>query len=134
MEPIPGAYRDLFTGTAHAVLATVMPDGTPHPTVVWVDLDEDGYVLVNTQRGRQKERNLRRDPRVALAVIDPEDVYRYVTVLGRVEALVEEGAREHIDALGRRYEGIEGYAERFPDDAVRVIVRIRPDRVIPVQA
>ncbi len=134
MEQIPEEYHDLFTESAHAVLATVLPDGTPHPTVVWIDMDRDGYVLVNTQRGRQKVRNVERVPRVGITVIDPDDPYRYVTVLGEVDAFVEEGAREHIGELGLRYKGVENFEDRFPEDPARVILRIRPDRVIPVQA
>lgn len=134
MEQIPDEYLDLFTEAAHAVLATVMPDGTPHPTVVWVDIDDDGYVLVNTQRGRQKERNIMREPKVGITVIDPSDPYRYVSVLGEVEEVVEDGARAHIGELGRRYEGVDDFEDRFPAEVTRVILRIRPDRVIPVLA
>ena len=130
MEQVPPEFRDLFEGETFANLATKMPDGTPHVTPVWVDMDEKGYVRVNTARGRQKERNVTDDPQVGLDVLDPEDPYRYVSVRGEVEEVTEEGAVEHIDALARTYFDVEEYPHHGEERGPRVLVRIRPERVV----
>ena len=107
-------------------LATVMSDGSPQVSPVWVDVDGD-HVLVNTAAGRLKERNMRRDPRVALSVRDRELVDSEVTIRGRVVDITEVGAEEHIHALSRKYRG-EEYNGLVPG-MVRLIVRILPERV-----
>jgi len=124
---IPEAYLDLFAKKAFAHLATVMPDGSPQVTPVWVDFD-GSHVLVNTARGRQKDRNLRRNPAVALAISDPENPYRYLEVRGRVAEITEEGASEHIDKLAQKYLGVERYPKRTPGE-IRVLYRIAPQHV-----
>ena len=124
---IPDEYRDLFTKPAFAHVATLMPDGTPQVTPVWVDL-QDGLVLVNTAKGRLKDRNLRRDPRVGLAISDPDNPYRYLQVRGRVTDITESGADDHIDSLAKKYLGQDTYPYRRPGE-VRVIVKIAPERV-----
>jgi PPOX class probable F420-dependent enzyme len=128
MTEIPPAFRELLTRPNFAYLATIMPDGSPQVTPVWCDLDEAGHVLVNTARGRQKERNVRRDPRVALAVADSANPYRYLQIRGRVVELTETGADAHIDRLAKKYLNVEIYPYRRPGE-VRVILRIRPERV-----
>jgi PPOX class probable F420-dependent enzyme len=120
-------YRDLFAKKAFAHLATVGADGAPQVTPVWCDL-EGGVIRVNTARGRVKDRNLRRQPRVALSVLDPDNPYRYVQVRGRVTEMIEQGADAHIDALARKYLGQDRYPYRQPGE-VRVMVKIAPDRV-----
>jgi PPOX class probable F420-dependent enzyme len=122
-----GAYGDLFTKKSFAHLATVGADGRPQVTPVWVDLD-GGVIRVNTARGRVKDRNLRREPRVALSVQDPDNPYRYVQVRGRVSEMTEQGADAHIDALARKYLGQDRYPYRQPGE-VRVMVKIVPERV-----
>jgi len=122
---IPEVFRDLFDRKAFAHLATLMPDGRPQVTPVWCDLEGE-FVRINTARGRQKDRNLRRDPRVALSLMDPDSPYRYLEVRGRVVDATEQGADEHIDALARKYMGVERYPNRRPGE-VRVIFRIRPE-------
>lgn len=126
--PIPEQYRDLFSEEkkAFGYVATVMPDGAPQVTPVWVDYDGT-YVIFNTAKGRVKERNLRRDRRVALTISDPSNPYRYIQVRGRAE-LSEEGADEHIDRLAKKYLGMDKYPSRQPGE-VRVIVRITPEAV-----
>jgi PPOX class probable F420-dependent enzyme len=109
-----------------ASLATVNPDGSPHVTPVWVDWDGE-HVLVNTIRGRVKERNIAYDPRAEIVIFNLENPYQYVRVKGRAE-LVDEGAEEHIDRLSKKYVGEDSYPWRAPGDR-RVIVRIRPERV-----
>jgi PPOX class probable F420-dependent enzyme len=116
--------RGLFKGPNLAFLATVAPDGSPHVTPVWVD-EQDGKVVVNTADGRAKVRHVRRDPKVGVLVVDRHDPYRWVSVRGRVVSVTTEGAREHIDALSRRYEG-KPYA--FTEGQVRLKLVIEPDR------
>ena len=126
-QSIPDKYRDLFTKRAFASLATVMPDGGPQVTPVWVDLEGD-LVLVNTARGRQKDKNMRRDPRVAMTIIDPENPYRYLEIRGRVAEITEEGADPHIDKMAKKYLGADKYPYRQPSET-RVIFKIQPERV-----
>jgi PPOX class probable F420-dependent enzyme len=126
-QSIPDKYRDLFTKRAFASLATLMPDGSPQVTPVWVDLEGD-LVLVNTARGRQKDKNMRRDPRVAMAVIDPENPYRYLEIRGRIAEITEEGADAHIDKMAKKYLGADKYPYRQPSET-RVIFKIQPERV-----
>jgi PPOX class probable F420-dependent enzyme len=120
--------RELLGAPQFAVIATLMPDGSPQTSTVWVDTDGD-HVLVNTSEGRVKPANVRRDPRVALTVWDREDPYRQVIVRGRVVELTHEGAEDHIDELSRRYTGRFPYPWRSEGEQ-RVILRIRPDAVI----
>src|SRR5512146_2660317 len=95
--PIPPAFQDLLQSKrAFASLATLMPDGSPQVTPVWCDLENDDIVVINSAKGRQKDRNLRRDPRVALAIIDPENPYRYLEIRGKVMEITEQGAAAHI--------------------------------------
>ena len=131
MERIPEEFHDLFERKTFAHLSTVMPDGTPHVTVVWIDYDiETGHVLVNTAKGRQKERNARRNPKVGVSIPDPEDPYRYVSVRGEVEEITQDGAVDVIDAMTQRYFGEEEYPHHGEERGPRVLLRIRPDRVV----
>jgi PPOX class probable F420-dependent enzyme len=117
---------DLFQKKAFANLATLMPDGTPQVTPVWVDFDGT-HVLVNSARGRQKDKNMERNPSVALSILDPDNPYRYLEVRGRVEEITEEGASEHIDKMARKYIGQDKYPWKRPGE-VRVLYKIRPER------
>jgi PPOX class probable F420-dependent enzyme len=118
-------YQDLFQKKAFANLATLMPDGRPQVTPVWCDYDGK-YVIVNSARGRRKDRNMRRDPRVALAVVDPDNPYRYIEIRGQVAEITEQGAEEHIDRMAKKYLGLDKYPNRAPDE-VRVLYKIRPE-------
>jgi PPOX class probable F420-dependent enzyme len=124
-DVIPQNFRDLFNKRAFAALTTLMPDGSPQTTPVWVDFDGQ-YVIFNSARGRQKDRNVRRDPRVALAIIDPENPYRYVEVRGKVAEITEEGAAAHIDKMAKKYLGVDKYPYAQPGE-VRVLYKIRPE-------
>jgi len=124
---IPQEFRDLLTKKAFAHLATIMPDGSPQVTPVWIDFD-GGHVRVNSAKGRIKDKNMRRNGRVALAIQDPDNPYRYLAVRGRVEEITEAGADAHIDSLAKKYLGQDRYPHRQPGE-VRVIYRIRPERV-----
>jgi PPOX class probable F420-dependent enzyme len=123
---IPEDYKDLFTGNNFAHVATLMPDGSPQVTPVWVDLDGD-TVLINSAEGRLKVKNLDRDGRIALSIHDQSNPYRYIQVRGVAEK-TREGAEEHIDALAKKYMGVDKYPLRTEGEA-RVIYRIRPERV-----
>jgi PPOX class probable F420-dependent enzyme len=120
-------YRDIFDKKAFAVLTTVGNDGRPQATPVWVDFD-GRHVRVNTARGRVKDKNLQQNPHVALAVLDPDNPYRYVQVRGRVAEMTEQGADAHIDALAKKYIGQDRYPWRKPGE-VRVTVKIAPESV-----
>jgi PPOX class probable F420-dependent enzyme len=124
---IPEKFRDLLTKKAFAHLGTIMPDGSPQVTPVWFDFDGT-HVRINSAKGRVKDRNMRRNGRVALAIQDPENPYRYLGVRGRVEEITETGADAHIDSLAKKYLGQDRYPNRQPGE-VRVIYRIRPERV-----
>jgi PPOX class probable F420-dependent enzyme len=121
-DSFPATYRDLFQKKAFAAFTTVMPDGGPQTTPVWVDF-QNGEIWVNSAVGRQKDRNVRRDPRVALAIVDPDNPYRYVEVRGRVREITQEGADAHIDAMARKYLGQEKYPYRQPGEQ-RVLYKI----------
>lgn len=127
MADIPQAYRDLFSKPAFAHLVTLMPDGSPQVTPVWVDL-QDGMLVVNTAKGRLKDRNMRRDPRVALEISDPANPYRYIQIRGRVADATEQGADTHIDRMAKKYLNKETYPWRQPGE-VRVLYKIQPERV-----
>ncbi|HEY3135023.1 MAG TPA: PPOX class F420-dependent oxidoreductase [Blastocatellia bacterium] len=118
-------YLDLFDKKAFAHLATLMPDGTPQVTPVWCDYDGT-YVLFNSAKGRQKDKNIRRNPAVALSLQDPDNPYRYLEVRGRVAEITEEGADQHIDKLAKKYLGVEKYPGRQPGE-VRVIYKVKPE-------
>jgi PPOX class probable F420-dependent enzyme len=127
IQMIPDKYLDLFQKRAFAHLATLMPDGSPQVSPVWVDFDGT-HLIVNSARGRQKDRNMRRDARVAVEVQDPDNPYRYLLVRGRVVKITEEGADASIDRLAFKYLGQERYPYRQPGQ-VRVIYRIQPEHV-----
>ena len=118
-------YLDLLQQKkAFADLATIMPDGTPQVTPVWFDY-HGGKVRVNTAKGRVKARNLQPGAAVALAIMDPDNPYRYVQIRGRVANATETGADAHIDSLAKKYLGKDQYPYRRPGE-VRVIYEIEP--------
>jgi PPOX class probable F420-dependent enzyme len=108
------------------VLTELREDGSPHSTVVWVDV-EDGKVVFNTALGRAKPRHLEKNPRASVLVLDPNDPYKWVSVSGRAQ-LTEEGADEHIDKLSKKYLGKDEYPWRNPEET-RVKVLIEPEKV-----
>jgi PPOX class probable F420-dependent enzyme len=125
MAPIPEKYLDLLQQKkAFANLATTMPDGSPQVTPVWFDY-KDGLIRINTAKGRVKARNMKQGVPVALAVMDPENPYRYLQVRGHVGRVIEEGADAHIDSLAKKYLGKDKYPFRQPGE-VRVTYEIEP--------
>lgn len=122
---LPNTYLDLLTNKrAFAHLATLMADGTPQVTPVWIDFDGT-HVLVNTARGRLKDKNMRARTQVGIEVQDPENPYRYLSIQGRIEQVTEEGADEHIDKMALKYLGQQKYPHRQPGE-VRVLYKILP--------
>ncbi len=115
--------RNPFVGT----VTDLRPDGSPHTTVVWVDVDGDGGVSFNTAHGRAKPRYIANDGRVSLTVVDPSDPYRWLSVSGRAK-LVDEGADEQIDRLAKKYIGADSYPFRAPGEQ-RVTVRIEIEKI-----
>jgi PPOX class probable F420-dependent enzyme len=124
---IPEKNKDLFKKKAFASLGTLKADGSPQVTPVWVDYDGK-YVIVNTAEGRVKDRNLRRDGRVALAIMDPDNPYRYLGIEGKVAEVTKNGADAHIDKMAKKYLGMDKYPHRQPGE-VRVMFKIQPERV-----
>lgn len=125
MAAIPDKYLDLLQQKkAFANLATLMPDGTPQVTPVWFDY-QDGRIRVNTAKGRVKARNMKEGAPVALAIMDPDNPYRYVQVRGRVKHVAEQNADAHIDTLAKKYLGKDKYPWARPGD-VRVTYEIEP--------
>lgn len=127
---IPDDFLDLFRKKAFGHLATLMPDGTPHVTSVYVDWDGK-HVIVNSARGRIKDRNMQERPNVALQIPDPDNSDRYISIRGRVVEITEEGAEEHLNTLSQRYIEKEVYppSMRFPGE-VRALYKILPEKVI----
>lgn len=119
------AYR-LLDEPNFAFIATLMPDGSPQNTPVWIDRDGD-TVVFNTAKGRAKHRNLVRDPRIAVTVLDGANPYGYLQVRGRVE-FDEEGADAHIDKMAKKYLGKDIYPGHRPDET-RIIARVVPEAV-----
>ena len=124
MAKLTDAQKRFLDEPFVGVASTIRDDGSPHSTVVWVD-SEDGYVEFNTARGRTKPRNLERDPRATVTVVDPQNPYRWLSVTGHAE-LVDEGADDHIDRLAKKYLGKDEYPW---DKDGRVTVRIKPEKV-----
>ena len=125
MAAIPEKYLDLVQQKkAFANLATLMPDGSPQVTPVWFDY-KDGRIRVNTTKGRVKARNMQEGAPVALAIMDPDNPYRYVQVRGRVKRVAEQNANAHIDSLAKKYLGKDKYPWARADE-VRVIYEIEP--------
>lgn len=127
MAAVPDDAMHLLEGSHLAHVATVNPDGSPQVTPVWVDHDGD-TVLFNTARGRLKDRNLARDPRVSISIVDAANPYQPLLIQGKAVEITEEGADAHIDKLAKRYLDEDVYPFRGPGE-VRLLVRVEPDRV-----
>jgi PPOX class probable F420-dependent enzyme len=128
MATIPDSFLDLLQKkVALANLATVNPDGSPQVTPVWFDYT-DGKIRVNTAKGRVKARNMQEGTPVALAIVDPDNIYRYIQIRGRVTRATEEGASAHIDSLAKKYLGKDKYPFGQPGEE-RIRFEIEPGSV-----
>lgn len=131
---VPNTHLDLLQTPVHGVLTTIMPDGGPQSSIVWVDYDGD-YILINTTLERQKGRNMQANPKVTLLVIDPNDSSRWIEVRGHVREMKQDGAEEHADKLTQRYSPhkLHFYGDVYPVGQkykeTRVIVKIQPIKV-----
>ena len=125
---IPEKFLPILTEKkAFAQLATVMPDGSPQVTPVWF-FYRNGKFIVNTARGRVKDRNMGLNSLVALSIVDPDNPYMHVSLRGKIVGTTEEGADASIDALAKKYMGVDKYPLRRPGE-VRVIYEIEPTSV-----
>ncbi len=125
MGKLPDHIKQILGKQAFAHLATLMPDGSPQSSPVWVDVDGD-TILINSAEGRVKDQNMRRDPRVALSVTDPDNAYDAVLIRGHVTTITKDGADAHIDRMAKKYLGKDKYPFRRPGE-VRVLYRIAAD-------
>ena len=119
------ALKLLTEGKNVATVATIMPDGSPQSTAVWIDSDGE-HVIFNTAERRVKTENLRRDPRVAITVWDADNPFAQASMRGRVVEMTTEGAHAHIDKLAKKYMSVDSYTVRRADEQ-RVIIKIEVD-------
>jgi PPOX class probable F420-dependent enzyme len=132
---IPESHMDLLERPVVVSLATVNANGQPQVTPVWVDY-ENGYIRINSVRGRRKVANMEARPQVTVLAIDPDDPNRWVEIQGRLEDETEEGAIDHINKLSGKYRGTTDYYSQNPlkrGKETRVIFRIRPTNVITAE-
>ena len=118
----------LIEGKNFGFLASIMRDGSPHVTPLWVDREGD-MVLVNTSVGQTAQGNIKRDPRVSIVIVDHDNPYDRVIILGRVKAQSQEGAEEHIDKLAKKYTGANKYQRSSPTEK-RITIKIEPTRIL----
>jgi len=121
----------LLTGKNFAFVATLMKDGSPHITPTWIDFDGK-IIMINTAEGRMKQKNVSRDPRVAISIVDQNNPYHMVTIRGKVIEQTSKGADEHIDKLAKRYLGVEKYPFRSSTEK-RIILKVAPENVFHMQ-
>jgi PPOX class probable F420-dependent enzyme len=126
---IPDTHIDLLEDKtrAYGFLATVMRDGSPQVTPVWFNTKDD-FILINSAKGRVKDRNMRRRSHVAMVIQDPQNSMRYVQVRGQIVEITEEGAREHINTLAGKYTGNAFFKLNDPNQ-VRLIYSLRPEKI-----
>jgi PPOX class probable F420-dependent enzyme len=131
MSQITQPVARLFEGKNFAFVSTLMRDGSPQITPTWIDIekDTDNNILINTAEGRIKHKNVSRDPRIAISVINQSNPYEMVTIRGRVtEQITQDTAEEHIDKLAKKYLGAEKYPGRSPGEK-RVILKVKPEKI-----
>ena len=121
----------LLTGKNFAFVSTLMKDGSPQITPTWIDFDGN-TILINTAEGRTKQKNVSRDSRVAISIVDQNNPYHMVTIRGKVTEQTSKGADEHIDKLAKRYLGVDKYPFRSPTEK-RVIIKVAPENVFHMQ-
>ena len=124
MAKLSEKQAKLFTDRNWGTIATLREDGSPHVTPVWIDYDGK-HVIVNSARGRQKDKNMKPGAPVAVALIDPDNPYRHLMVRGRVAEVTEKGADDHIDRMAKKYLDKDKYPFRQPGE-VRVLYKITP--------
>ncbi len=129
LATIPNSHVDLLTGKHVASVATVNPDGSPHVTPMWIDYDQESkLILLNTAKGRIKARNMKVGAFVSACIIDSQNPYRYLSIIGKVFKVSEENAVEHIRSLSERYRGSRDFP--LQENEIRIIVYVKPLKVI----
>jgi PPOX class probable F420-dependent enzyme len=129
MKQITEPVAKLLENKNFAFIATLMNDGSPQITPVWIDIDkDDNTILINTAEGRLKQENISRDPRIAISIANHNNPYEMVAIRGRVLAQISEGADEHIDKLAKKYLNMEKYPLRSPGEK-RIILKIKPEKI-----
>jgi PPOX class probable F420-dependent enzyme len=124
MANIPSSHADILDKKSFAHIATLMPDGSPQVTPVWVDHDGD-TILVNSAKGRRKDQNLERDGRVAVSITDPDNPYRALMIRGKVVKITTDGADAHIDKMAKKYMGKDKYPFRKPgEERVLYVIQV----------
>ena len=124
---ITDSVIQLLTGKNFAFVSSLMPDGSPQITPVWIDYDGES-ILINTAEGRTKHKNITRDPRVAISIIDQNNPYNMVSIRGKVIEQTNKDADEHTDTLAKRYLDVDKYPFRTPTEK-RIILKVKPDKV-----
>lgn len=124
-------YKSILTSKSFAHIATINKDGSPQSTPVWFDL-ENGYLRINTAVGRKKDKNMNRDPRVAISILNIDNPYNMISIQGRVVDRTLEGADSHIDLLAKKYLGLDSYPYRNPEET-RVIYKIKPISIFGIK-
>jgi PPOX class probable F420-dependent enzyme len=133
MDQITEPIIQLLKGKNFAYISTLMDDGSPQVTPTWIDIDEDGNsILINTAEGRVKQKNVSRDPRIAISISDQNNPYNMATIRGKVIEQIKEGADEHTDKLAKKYLGMDKYPYRSAKE-IRVILKIQPEKVFHQQ-
>lgn len=133
MTQITEPIIQLLKGRNFAYISTLMDDGSPQVTPTWIDIDEDGNsILINTAEGRVKQKNVSRDPRIAISISDQNNPYNMATIRGKVIEQIREGADEHTDKLAKKYLGMDKYPYRSAKE-IRVILKIKPEKVFHQQ-
>lgn len=127
MKNIPKSFADILEKPSFAHFSTLMPDGSPQSSPVWIDTDGP-QLVINSAEGRVKDQNVRRDPRVAISVADPDNPYRCLMIRGRVSKITNEGADDHINRMAKKYLGADEYPFRQPGE-VRVLYYVDPESV-----
>ena len=128
---IDDSVTQLLTGKNFAFVDTLMKDGSPQITPTWIDYDGK-IILINTAEGRTKQKNVSRDQRVAISIVDQNNPYNMVTIRGKVIEQTSKGADEHIDKLAKRYLGVDKYPFRSPTEK-RIILKVKPEKVFHSQ-
>jgi PPOX class probable F420-dependent enzyme len=128
MASIPEKYADLLSKEkkAFANIATLNADGTPQVTPIWFDWDGT-HLIFNTAVGRVKDKNMKRNPTVAVSIMDPEQPYRYLQIQGKVTSHTEEGGKASIDQMARKYTG-DDYKWAKPGET-RIVFKVTPEKV-----
>lgn len=129
---IPQGYRDLLETTALIHVATIGPDGEPQSNPVWFDWDGENIKFSQTKT-RQKYRNVERDPRIAVSLVDPENPYRYLEVRGEVTEVEEDPDNDFINAMAKKYLGMDEYPYHQPGDE-RIILYVKPEHTTQMGA